>query len=198
MPQGGIDTGEDPRAAALRESDEETGVTPDLVTVEAETEGWVTYDLPQDIVPRIWKGRYKRAATEMVPAALSRQRRSGADRSRTEHPEFSEWRWMPHRTRSWTRSYPSSAPSTNRSSRPSGIVWAPHHPPPRPDGRPRAGAVLPAARSNARSCSGGCGRRGQDRRRGCTDLRSRGFARTGPVPAVCAASTAPQPSQNTE
>ena len=54
MPQGGIDPGEDPEQAALRELWEETGVTADLVMVEAQTDGWVPYDLPHDLVPRLW------------------------------------------------------------------------------------------------------------------------------------------------
>ncbi|HHC29248.1 MAG TPA: NUDIX domain-containing protein, partial [Rhodobacterales bacterium] len=57
MPQGGIDAAEEPVDAVLRELEEETGVTPDLVTIEAEHPEWLTYDLPLDVVPKIWKGR---------------------------------------------------------------------------------------------------------------------------------------------
>ena len=46
MPQGGIDRGEDPRDTALRELEEETGVTPDKVKLVAETREWLRYDLP--------------------------------------------------------------------------------------------------------------------------------------------------------
>lgn len=46
MPQGGIDKGEDPRIAALRELEEETGVGPELVEIIAESDGWLPYDLP--------------------------------------------------------------------------------------------------------------------------------------------------------
>ncbi|KAG1715242.1 RNA pyrophosphohydrolase [Nymphon striatum] len=71
MPQGGVDPGEDPREAALRELWEETGVTSDLVTVEAETDDWVPYDLPHDLVPKLWKGRYRGQEQKWFSAAVS-------------------------------------------------------------------------------------------------------------------------------
>ena len=92
MPQGGIDPGEAPRDAALRELWEETGVRAGLVTIEAETEGWLPYDLPHDLVPRIWKGRYR--GQEQKWFLLRFQ---GADHDvniATDHPEFSAWRWL--------------------------------------------------------------------------------------------------------
>ncbi len=92
MPQGGIDPGETPREAALRELWEETGVCADLVTVEAETPGWVTYDLPHDIVPRIWKGRYRGQKQRWFLM------RFHGDNDQilieTEYPEFSKWTWL--------------------------------------------------------------------------------------------------------
>ena len=94
MPQGGIDKGEDPRTAALRELTEETGVTPDLVTIEAETEGWIAYDLPHDLVPKLWKGRYRGQEQKwflMRFHGTDDQVRIDAD----DHQEFSEWRWLP-------------------------------------------------------------------------------------------------------
>ncbi len=93
MPQGGIDKGETPRDAALRELEEETGVSPNLVTLVAETEEWVAYDLPHDIVPRIWKGRYRGQEQKWFL-----MRFHGEDKQiniEVDHQEFSEWRWLP-------------------------------------------------------------------------------------------------------
>src|SRR3546814_7301740 len=59
MPQGGIDKGEEPRVTALREMEEETGTAPRLVEIVTETPGWLTYDLPEDLVGKLWKGRYR-------------------------------------------------------------------------------------------------------------------------------------------
>lgn len=93
MPQGGIDKGEDPSAAALRELEEETGVSPDLVTVEAETDGWIAYDLPLEIASRIWKGKYRGQKQKWY--LMRFHGRNDQVNIVVDHQEFSEWRWLP-------------------------------------------------------------------------------------------------------
>ncbi len=92
MPQGGIEKGEQPRAAALRELEEETGVTGDLVQIIGQTDDWLTYDLPPDIVPKIWKGRYR--GQKQIWFAMRFQGRDDQVNIATEHPEFTHWRWL--------------------------------------------------------------------------------------------------------
>ena len=95
MPQGGIDPGEDPQEAALRELEEETGILSHQVDVEAETEEWVLYDLPDTLLGKVWKGKYRGQRQKWV---LCRFRGSDSDVDiETAHPEFSAWTWMPPR-----------------------------------------------------------------------------------------------------
>ena len=93
MPQGGIDKGEAPLAAARRELAEETGTQ--LAELIAESQGWYDYDLPADLVPRIWRGRYRGQTQKWFAFRFL-----GEDRDidiETEKPEFSAWKWAPMR-----------------------------------------------------------------------------------------------------
>ncbi|NSX55916.1 RNA pyrophosphohydrolase [Parasulfitobacter algicola] len=94
MPQGGIDDGEKPKQAALRELWEETGVVSDLITIEAEHSDWLNYDLPEDLAQKLWKGKYVGQTQKWFL-----MRFQGTDQDiniETDHQEFSEWQWMPH------------------------------------------------------------------------------------------------------
>ena len=91
MPQGGLDPGEDARAGALRELEEETGIGPDLVEVIAMSRQELLYDLPADLAGKLWKGRYRgQRQTWFLARFLGRD--SDIDLE-TPHPEFRAWKW---------------------------------------------------------------------------------------------------------
>ncbi|MFO1106969.1 MAG: RNA pyrophosphohydrolase [Amaricoccus sp.] len=92
MPQGGIDPGESPRDAALRELGEETGIPASSVEILAETPDWITYDLPSDLVGKVWKGRY-RGQRQLWFLLRFRGTDSEIDIAQP-HPEFEAWAWM--------------------------------------------------------------------------------------------------------
>lgn len=93
MPQGGIDPGEDPRDAALRELFEETGIASEHVRIEAETDDWLAYDVPHELVPRLWGGRYRGQKQKWFLMRL--QAPNEVIDIATEIPEFSAWQWLP-------------------------------------------------------------------------------------------------------
>ena len=93
MPQGGIDPGEPHETAALRELREETGIPSDAVEIVAEARELVAYDLPLELIGRLWGGRYRGQLQSWYL-----MRFLGDDSLidiATEEPEFNRWDWLP-------------------------------------------------------------------------------------------------------
>jgi len=92
MPQGGIDEGEDAETAAIRELGEEIGVTPDKVALVAEAPDELYYDLPPELIGKVWKGKWRGQRQRWFL-----YRFLGEDHDidiATSHPEFNAWRWI--------------------------------------------------------------------------------------------------------
>jgi putative (di)nucleoside polyphosphate hydrolase len=91
MPQGGIERGEAPCDAVLREIKEEIGT--DKVAIVAQSDNWRCYDLPPEIAAKMWGGKYK--GQRMKWFALSfRGGDHDIDVERVAHPEFKTWKWI--------------------------------------------------------------------------------------------------------
>lgn len=98
MPQGGIDSDEEPRSAALRELFEETNVSASALQPLGETPDWLAYDLPQELTKRSWKGRYRGQTQKWFAfgflgsdSEIDVERPGGG----AHRPEFDAWRWAP-------------------------------------------------------------------------------------------------------
>ena len=97
MPQGGIDPGEDEQTAALRELEEETGIGADLVEVVAPASEPLRYDLPDELLGKVWGGRYR---GQLQHWYLGRFTGTDEDVNLEAHDpaEFRAYRWVdPHR-----------------------------------------------------------------------------------------------------
>ena len=93
MPQGGVDEGEGVQEAAIRELEEEVGTR--NVKVIKESSDWYYYDLPNDLVPKIWKGQYRGQKQKWFLMKLL-----GNDSDiniHTDEPEFCDWQWVSYK-----------------------------------------------------------------------------------------------------
>ncbi len=97
MPQGGLDQGEDPYPAALRELREETSIT--SVERLGAIDDWLTYDIPREILGQAWKGRYRGQTQKWFALRFTGDESeiNIAEPPDGHKPEFVEWRWEPMR-----------------------------------------------------------------------------------------------------
>jgi putative (di)nucleoside polyphosphate hydrolase len=91
MPQGGIDDGENTREAALRELEEETGITKAKIIAEAPE--WLTYDLPSDLIGKALKGKYRGQRQKWFALRFTGTEKD-IDLNAHKHVEFDQYRWV--------------------------------------------------------------------------------------------------------
>jgi putative (di)nucleoside polyphosphate hydrolase len=92
MPQGGIDKGEEPWSAALRELEEETGIPPHLVERISTCPETLKYDLPPELRSKLWGGKYAGQDQDWYLARFLGG--DGDVNIATKHPEFCDWKWV--------------------------------------------------------------------------------------------------------
>lgn len=91
MPQGGIDDGESPRDAAIREVHEETGT--DSIRFLAEGRDWLRYDLPPQLLGKAWGGRWRGQIQKWFAFRFTGED-GEFDIAGVAHPEFDRWQWV--------------------------------------------------------------------------------------------------------
>jgi putative (di)nucleoside polyphosphate hydrolase len=94
MPQGGIDPGEDPWPAALRELYEETSIR--SVVRLGEIGDWLTYDIPRDIVGQAWGGKYRGQTQKWFALRFTGEDSEiniSSPGGGAHKPEFIDWKW---------------------------------------------------------------------------------------------------------
>ena len=90
MPQGGIDKNENYLKAALRELKEETNIT--SVELIKEIDDWYIYELPNYLLGKIWKGKYRGQKQKWFVMKFTGE--ENEINLKTKNPEFLEWRWI--------------------------------------------------------------------------------------------------------
>ena len=90
MPQGGVDDGEDHLSAAYRELEEETGIK--NVKLLKEINGSTSYELPKNLLGKIWKGRFRGQKQKWF--LMKYLGNDNEINIKTSNPEFIEWKWM--------------------------------------------------------------------------------------------------------
>ena len=94
MPQGGININETPFHAMKRELEEETSIT--TIKVLKEIDNWLEYELPPNLLGKIWKGKYRGQKQKWFIVKFIGN--DGEINLNTKHPEFIEWKWIDYKS----------------------------------------------------------------------------------------------------